>query len=108
MIDVSEALDFFVQSLTFKKSTQTIVNYVPTTTYETVIKNGVIYPSKSDDLKSLIIDNTLAYYTVYAYDVLSANDLLIFKTKEYKLLSKQDFSDYGYYLYIFEEVKNAN
>lgn len=107
MPDMSSTVLEFAQSLTFKTSVQTVVNYEPVITYTTTTKQGVIYPSKSDDLKSLLIDNTLAYYTVITIDNLDINDLLSYKSKDFKLFSKQDFSDYGYYQFIFEEIKNA-
>ena len=106
-MNMSNVLDDLTKTLTFKTGVQSVVNYKPVITYTETTKEGVIYPSKSDELKSLVIDSSLAYFTVYSVDSLDINDLLSYKGKIFKIINKQDFSDYGYEVYIFEEVKNA-
>lgn len=106
-MNMREAIFEFAQSLTFKNATQTVVNYKPVMTYTESTKQGTIYPSKVDELKAFVIDRSLAYYTVYTIEDVNINDILEFKSKDFKMINKEDFMDYGYVKSIFEEVKNA-
>lgn len=95
----------FSQSLTFKEITQTVVNYKPVISEVTVIKWGVIFPSIKEDLQALTVDKSISYYTVLTILDININDRLSYKGKEFKQVSKEDFSDYGYYRAIYEELK---
>lgn len=106
-MDMSDVVLEFAQTLAFKSATQTVVDYKPVMTYTTSTKQGTIYPSKVDELKAFAIDRSLAYYTVYTIQDVKINDLLEYKSKDFKMINKEDFMDYGYVKSIFEEVKNA-
>ena len=95
----------FSQTLEFKEVTQTVVNYKPVNTETIVNKEGAIFPSTKEDLKALIIDTSLAYYTVLTVEDININDKLSYKSKLFKQVNKENYSDYGFYRAIYEEIK---
>lgn len=103
--NMSMTVAFFSQPLTFKEITQTVVNYKPVNTETTKIKDGAIFPSSKEDLKALIVDSSLSYYTVLTTIDININDKLVYKNTTFKQVSKEDFSDYGYFRAIYEEIK---
>lgn len=95
----------FAQNVTLKTITQTVVNHRPVNTATDSTIKATIIPASAEALKSLTIDESLAYFTMYAVVAIKPADRIVYKTKTYKVVQDKDYSDYGYSEYIIEEVK---
>lgn len=95
----------FAQSVTLKTITQSVVNHRPVNTSVDSTIKATLVPAASEALKSLTIDESLAYFTMYAVVSVKPNDRIVYKTKTYKVVQDKDYSDYGYNEYVIEEVK---
>lgn len=93
------------QSVTLKTITQTVVNHRPVNTSVDAVIKATIIPATSETLKSLTVDSSLSYFSVFTSSNIKPSDRIVYKTKTYKVIQDKDFSDYGYNEYIIEEVK---
>lgn len=95
----------FAQPITLKTITQLVVNHRPVnTSIDSTIK-AMIVPAIAETLKSLAIDESLAYFSMFTIANIKPSDFIVYKTKTYKVVQDKDYSDYGYSEYIIEEVK---
>lgn len=95
----------FAQSITLKTITQSVINHRPVNTETDKAIKATIFPSTPETLKTLTIDESLSYFTMFAVDTISPNDRIVYKAKTYRVIQDKDFSDYGYSEYVIEEVK---
>jgi hypothetical protein len=102
---VGNVLRRFSQPVTLRKYTQTVVNYEPVNTYVDTPIKAVIQPSSAESLNIDIVDYSLRYFMVHSTTVMTVNDRISYKGKDYRLIEVQDWSDYGYYQAIIEEIK---
>ena len=103
--NMGNVLTRFEQSVKLKKTTQSIVDHRPVeTTAETTI-NAVIQVAEKEKLQIAIVDWSLQYLMVHSKTSFTINDLIEYKGKDYKIIDLGNWSDYGYYESVAEEVK---
>lgn len=95
----------FAQPVTLKTIVQTVINHRPVNTPTDSTIKATIIPATSETLKSLTIDESLTYFTMFATIAIKPNDRIIYQAKTYKVVQDKDYSDYGYSEYVIEEVK---
>jgi len=91
--------------LSLVKVTTTIVNHVPTETE--VISNikAVVQPADKDKINKDKLDYTLKYIQVNNLEEILINDIVEYKGIRYKAFENADYTDYGYYESIMEQIK---
>lgn len=93
------------QSVKLKRITQSIVNHRPVETVAETIINAVVQVAEKEKLQIAIVDWSLRYLMVHSKVPFTINDLIEHKSKNYKIIDLGDWSDYGYYESVAEEVK---
>ena len=104
--DLSDALDEFLQPITHRSLDIQNVNYKPsvTATDRTIFASvKVENPAK---INKQTVDFNLRYIQIYTKDEgVKVGDSVIHKGVEYSLYSGSDYSDYGAYKFMGEELK---
>lgn len=94
--------------VTLKRVTQSIVNHRPVETEVDVEIMAVVQPADMEKLNVDTIDYSLKYLQIHTRDIYTVvlNDNLIYDGLKYKAVpGVKDYSLYGYYETIFEQVK---
>ncbi len=103
--NMSGVLTRFEQTVILKKVTQTVVYHRPVeSTVDTSIK-AVVQVAEKEKLQIEIIDWSLEYLMIHSKSQFDINDLIEYKSKNYKIIDLGNWSDYGYYESVAEEVK---
>lgn len=105
MIDVSDILDDFKQTIIYRVTTVTTVNFQPTETIIDTDIEAVVQVAQKENLNIQAIDWSKQYLQIHANDALEINQKVVYKSKEFKIIDLNDYSDYGYYEITAEEVK---
>lgn len=97
--NMASAVSAWMQSLSFSLVTKTIVDFVETETLITVLTKGVRVPLKPQEL--LIKpegQRSWRWEHIFALTTLELNidDIIIFDSRKYRVMSKSDYSEYGY------------
>jgi len=95
----------FGQQVVLRKHTQSIVNHIPTFTYVDSDIVAAIQPANAEELELDNIDKNKRYISVFSVNQITINDLIGYKDVDYKIISSEDYSDYGYYELIGAEIK---
>lgn len=102
--NLSQVVNNFSQTVTLKKTTQTIVNYKPVNTVvESQIK-ATVQVASDETLKVNNLDTSKSYFTIHSTSALKVNDIVVYKGKNLKVITIRDDSDYGFYKGIGEQV----
>lgn len=103
--NMAEVLDDFLQPVKTKIVTVTTVDFVPT---ETIVETdilAVVQVAQKEKLNPQAIDWSKRYLQVHSKEPLDMRALVEYQGKDYKVFELNDYSDYGYYEAICEEVK---
>ena len=103
--NMSDVLTDFEQIVQLKTTTQTIVNYRPVISSILTSFRAVVQPADKQNLQVADIDMSKEYLLIHSKTGLKINDIVVYKGKDYIIKTLGDFSDYGYYESIAEEVK---
>ena len=103
--NLSQTVLKFSQQIELIKTVQTVVNFKPVLTEIPSTINAVVQPSTDKALASVDVDVAKSYYTIHTSLALKIGDFVIIKTKRHKLIKSKDYSEYGYYEFVAEEVK---
>ncbi len=97
------AMDFNVIT-----TTQTNVNFKKVSTEVSTPAKGNIQPAKGDDLKTIEYDSSKEYYNIYRIapntPSLKIKDIIGWNAKRYLVISPENFTPYGYYKSLIEEI----
>ena len=105
MIDVSDVLDDFKQTIIYRVTTVTTVNFQPTETIVDTNIEAVVQVAQKENLNVQAIDWSKQYLQIHANDPLKIGQKVVYKSKEFKIIDLNDYSDYGYYEITAEEIK---
>lgn len=108
--NLSYVLNSFSQSLTLIEVTQEIVDYKPINVETSTQIDAVVQVAESDKLTKLYgnkIDLSKRYLQVHTKEVLKNIYMCIYQGIRYKIFSVNNYSDYGYYEALFEDIKSA-
>ena len=103
--NMAETVLEFAIPLILKVVSVDVVDFEPVETYTNTDIMGTIVPAKPRDLQGYEVQFGIEYYKVHTTSKVSSTDLLSYHGKEYKAISISNYSDYGFYKCIFEEVK---
>lgn len=102
VLDISEALDDFLQAITLSKITQTKVDYEDSITTVDYTFQGVVQPLKTRDLmlkpEYLRAFTWLMIHTKTNLE-LDVKDKITYAGKQYTVMNKNPYGDYGYFEY---------
>lgn len=115
--DMSEVLEEYIQDIILR--TRVVVSGGFEDTYTDVDKPivAVVQVASDDALKALELDYSLDYQQVHMNNVQTfndesivpkMNDLVVYDETIYKIIKLRNYSKYGYYEFIIEEVKNGS
>ena len=102
---MGDALEEFLQPVTIKTVTQTIVNFRPVESTSSLTTQAVVQPVQKEKLNPAIVDWSLKYLQVHSKDPVKIGDFFTHSGTDYKAVELGDYSDYEFYETIFEEVK---
>ena len=104
--DMSGVLSGFLQNITKRVQTKTVVDFVETiTNVDTTIK-AVVQVADMETKQAENLDFSKRYIQIHTpSDNLEINDFVIYKTVSYKIVRKNNYADYGYVETIGEQVK---
>ena len=103
--NMANVLTAFEQSVKLKRITQSIVNHRPVETPAETTINAVVQVAEKEKLQIAIVDWSLQYLMVHSKIPFAINDLIEYKSKNFKIIDLGNWSDYGYYESVAEEVK---
>ena len=103
--NMSDTLNQFAQTVKHKTVVTTTVDFQSSTVITEVPISAVVQIADKDKLSVESIDWNKEYLQVHTSKILAINDFIVKNTKDYKVISLSDYSDYGYYESICEEVK---
>jgi hypothetical protein len=103
--DMSDVLEEFSQSITLKRTTQTVVNFRPVETTVDSIIQAVVQPANKEKINPAIIDWSLKYVLVHTAEIILNNDVILYNGLNYKAVEDGDYQDYGFTEALFEEIK---
>jgi len=105
--NVSEVLTDFLQSTTKKVVTVTTVDFEKVETVVSSTIDAVIQVADPRKLKVEKIDWSLGYIQVHSVSELAINNRIVWQGKDYKVIQLKNYSDYGYYEAVGEEVSRG-
>ena len=104
--DMTNVLTAFEQDVTITTTTQTIVDFKPVLTDSDVETRAVVQVASADVLKALNIDSSQSLYQIHSKYEMKNNDILKgYKDIELRIIKTSNYSEYGYYEVIGEEIK---
>ena len=103
--NMSSVLTAFEQTIILKSIVQTVVDHRPVDTPTPNTIKAVVQVAEKEKLQIEIVDWSLQYLMVHSKTSFTINDLIEYKGKDFKIIDLGDYSDYGYYESIAEEVK---
>lgn len=103
--DMSDVLDEFLQPVSLSTVTQSIVDHRPVDTESVAAIMAVVQPANREKLNPAIVDWSLDYLQVHTKVSVKIGDFLTHSGLKYKAVELGNYSDYGYYETIFEQVK---
>ena len=105
MINVADVINDFKQPIIYRVTTTTTVNFQPTETITDTDINAVVQVAQKENLNVEAIDWSKQYLQVHANDPLEIGQKVVYKSKEFKIIDLNDYSDYGYFEITAEEIK---
>lgn len=97
---------FFSQPIILKKVTTIKKDFeVVFTIVEQQEILATVQPANKETLNIDSIDNSLIYLEIHSLEVLEINNFIEYKNKNYKIIEKGKYNDYGYNNVIAEESK---
>ena len=108
MIDVSDALDCFLQNITKRTITKTEDDNFQVT--ESVVEStvqGVVQPANPESLNVDIVDYSLQYLQIHTHSGNSfmIDDVVVWGGRPHKIINRLPYQHYGYFEYVAEEIK---
>lgn len=103
--DMAGVLDEFSRPVSLSTVTQSVVGFKPVDTESKSTIQAVIQPANKNKINPDIIDWSLDYKTMHSKIAVKAGDFFTENGVKYKAVENSDYSVYGYYETLFEEVK---
>ena len=92
------------KDVTIKTVTRTTTNFVETDTVVTRSQLCVIQVFKSENLNSTTLDWAQEYIEVHSVENISLGEFIEFNGKDFKVISKSPYAEYGFTLVIAEST----
>ena len=106
--DVSDALEEWVSAYTVKTLTRTTVDFEPVDVVTPRTVRALTQPADPQRLQTLTgLDWSLKYREMHSLDVIANGEYFEYKGEDYKIVSRVDWSDYGYYKAVGEQTKRT-
>ena len=105
ILDMSDALEGFQQSVTLTKETITTVDFEEVSSKVNSVILAVVQPAQKEDLTTVNIDWSKSYISVHSTSEIKINNILNCCGIDYKIVSISNYKDYCFYEAIGEEIK---
>ena len=99
------AIKRFSQPIKLIKVTQTIENHRPVESEVISDIKAVVQIANKSNINKDYLNYGLEYLQVHTLDAIQLNDYIEYKNKRYRVVENSNYSDYGYYESVCEEVK---
>lgn len=96
ILDVSDALDEWLQPVTIKTVATTTVNFVKSESVAGRTQQCVVQQLKQNDLIKRQLDLTLRHIRVHSHHAIDEGELVEYRGKDYRVLHPSEWSGYGY------------
>lgn len=103
--NVSCAVLRYSQPVILKTVTRTSVDFQKTTSVETESITATVQPLSREKLKTLDIDRSLDYKWFHSTNAFDIGQYIEYKGKNYRLIERAEWQDYGYFEAVGEEHK---
>ena len=103
--NMSSTVASFSQPITYVTVTTLLVNGIPSETKVETTINAVVEVPTAEVIANNQLSSSMNYRSIWSVSELSVGDHIKKNGKEYKIISVNDWSDYGYYEAIGEELK---
>jgi len=103
--DMSDVLEEFSQPLMLSRVSQQIVDFHPVNVETKFEISAVIQPAQKEKINPDIIDWRLSYYIIHCAEKILIGDFVEYCGKKFKCIETANYSDYGFYESLFEEIK---
>ena len=107
MINVSDALDCFLQTVKLKTVSVTSVDFEETETVTESNIRSVVQPADKDKLNADNIDWSLEYMWFHTKFNIEIGQYIEYQGKDYKIIDLKRYGDYGYFEATGEETKRT-
>jgi hypothetical protein len=102
--DLSNVLHSFEQTVTLKQVTQTISNFRPQETQSSSSIQAVIQVADPTQLAINDINYELRHIKIHTTNQIKNRDIIEYNGTDYRIISVQNYSDYGYFEAVANEV----
>jgi hypothetical protein len=102
---MSNTVNRFAQPVTYVTISTVLVNGIPSNTPVETTINAVVEVPTAEAIVNNQLSSSMNYRTIWSVSQLEVGDHFKHNSKEYKIVSVNDWSDYGYYEAIGEELK---
>jgi len=103
--NVGGVLKSFTKKVVLQRVTQEIIEHKPVENISEVEIEAVVQPANKESLTLDNVNYSLSYIQINTTIPIKIGDYVLDKGKKYKIVELEDFSDYGFYKAIGEEVK---
>lgn len=105
MPNVFEALGDWQQPVVLKTSVTTSIDFVETTIVTGESIDAVVQPTKLTTLNTDTLDWSREHFTFHSGDDMKHGQFIEYKGRDFKIVDRADYSDYGYFEAVGEETK---
>ena len=103
--NMSDTLTEWEQPVKLKITSTATVDFVETKTVLVVNKRAVVQVAEKQKLNIGSIDWSKSYKLIHSKFPIDINQFVEYSGKDFKVVSLEDYDDYGYYAAIGEETK---
>lgn len=105
IFDLSPAFDDWEQPYTLKTVTKSTVDFVETTVVKGDPRVAVFQPTNKTNLNADTLDWSRDHWTLHSALDIKKGQYVEYKGRDYKVVERSDWSEYGYYEVVCEETK---
>ena len=105
--NMSDTLTEWEQPIKLKTTSTATVDFVETKTVLVVNKRAVVQVAEKEKLKIGSLDWSKSYKLIHSKFAIDINQFVEYSGKDFKIVSLEDYADYGFYASIGEETKKT-
>lgn len=106
--NVSAAIATWESAYTVKTVTTTTVDFLPVTSISTRVQLLMAQVADKESLQMDTLDWSLEYLMVHSRFPLQMEEIIVYKGRDFVIVRRGEWSDYGYFEVVAEEMKRAS
>lgn len=107
ILDMSDALEGFLQTVTRKTVATASVDFVKTQTVTGKVVLAVVQPARRTDINKDVMDYSLRYIQVHSKEVMQVGQFIQYQGEDWEIIQPGAYGDYGYYEVFAQQCKSV-